>query len=216
MKIRWFGHSAFELVTAQGKRLITDPYTPSEQLTYDPISEAADIVTISHDHWDHAGIGEIRGTPEVIRDVARREVHGVVIEGFPSYHDNQHGEARGDNIIFQVLADNLRTVHLGDLGAVPAQGVMDSLYGADILMIPVGGVYTIDPVVAHDMTRRIQPRMVIPMHYSNPKCSFLAYGADDFARYFGSDVDRCASLVLVPEDINRARGTRLCIMESIR
>lgn len=58
--------------------------------------------------------------------------------------------------------------------------------------------------------------MAIPMHYSNPKCSFLSYGADDIARYFGDDVHRCAPLVLVPEDLNLVRGTRLCIMESIR
>ena len=164
MLITYHGHSEFLLETEDGLRILTDPFDPKVPFPYR--ETAADIVIISHEHHDHNHIEKVKGRPAVIRGVASFcPAPGVTVTGYPSFHDDHHGAQRGPNTIFAIEAEGLRIVHLGDLGAFPAEEVIAALKGADVLMVPVGGTYTLDAARAAAFTKQVNPRVIIPMHY---------------------------------------------------
>jgi len=179
MKIKWLGHAAFLITSDAGTKIITDPYATSANLTYGEIEESADIVTVSHQHGDHNNVAAVGGNPEVVKGAA--EVKGIKFAGIPTYHDAAGGRQRGNNIIFCFEVDGIRVCHLGDLGHPLSDKQVAELGSTDILLIPVGGNYTIDAKVATDTCGKLTPRVIIPMHYRNERCSnFPVAGVDDF------------------------------------
>lgn len=164
MKIKYLGHASFMITSDSGVRIITDPYETSEELTYEEITESADIVTVSHGHHDHSNIAAVRGNPEVVRGSAR--VKGLEFKGIPSYHDDAGGTKRGGNTIFCFAVDGVRVCHLGDLGHRLADQQVAELGEVDILLVPVGGFYTIDAKMAAEVCNQIKPKVVIPMHWN--------------------------------------------------
>lgn len=116
MKIKWLGHASFLVTSEEGKKIITDPYSIAGGISYSPINESADIVTISHDHRDHNNDEAVAGNPQVIREEGIRKVKGIEFKGIPSYHDVARGSQRGNNIIFCFTVDGINVCHLGDLG----------------------------------------------------------------------------------------------------
>ncbi|MFC1904148.1 MBL fold metallo-hydrolase [Chloroflexota bacterium] len=181
MKIKWLGHASFLITSDAGTRIITDPYTPNERLAYDEIKESAEIVTVSHEHGDHNNVAAVGGNPEVVRGPVAVEVKGIKFKGTPTHHDEAGGSKRGDNTIFCFEVDGIRACHLGDLGHQLGDKEAAELGKVDILFIPVGGNFTIDAKVATGVCNQLQPKVIIPMHYQNERCSgFPVAGVDEF------------------------------------
>jgi len=178
MKIKWLGHASFLITSDSGIKIITDPYQPDERLKYGEINESADIVTVSHEHGDHNYVSAVRGNPEAIRGTAK--VKGIELKGIPAYHDNTGGSQRGKNTIFCFAVDGVRVCHLGDLGHPLSDKQVAELGSVDILIIPVGGSYTIDAKVAGQVCDKLKPKVIIPMHFRNDKCIFPIAGVDEF------------------------------------
>ena len=180
MKIRWLGHASFLITSGVGTRIITDPYTPGNNLNYGEIKESADIVVTSHDHFDHSNVTAVKGNPEVVKEPGLVEAKGIKFCGIPAYHDVTAGSERGHNILFCFEVDGIRICHLGDLGHQLSDKEVAELGKVDILLIPVGGFYTIDALAATEVSGKIAPKVIVPMHYKNDKCDFPIAGVDDF------------------------------------
>jgi len=178
MKIKWLGHASFMITSETGVKIITDPYVAAENLKYGEIKESADIVTVSHEHGDHSNVSGVRGNPEAIRGTA--EVKGIEFKGIPTYHDDANGQQRGKNTIFCFAVDGVRVCHLGDLGHQLNDKQMAELGSVEVFLVPVGGNYTIDAKVASQLCDRLKPKVIIPMHFKNDKCTFPIAGVDEF------------------------------------
>ena len=180
MKIKWLGHAAFLITSDSGTRILTDPYAPAEKLHYGEINEAADIVTVSHDHFDHGNVDAVRGNPQPVRDTA--EVKGIRFNAIPTHHDSAGGKERGSNRIFCFEVDGVRICHLGDLGHPLTDKQAAEVGKVDVLLLPVGGFYTIDAATASRVSEQLKPKVVIPMHFKNSKCTFPISGVDEFLK----------------------------------
>lgn len=184
MKIQWLGHSCFLITAGSGATLITDPYNTAaypETLLYAPIDETADVVTASHGHSDHGNFEAIGGTPEIVRTPSPREVAGFQIRGVAAFHDTQAGAMRGDIIMFVIGVDGLTVCHMGDIGQdelTPEQ--VREIGAVDVLLIPVGGNFTIDAATATRIWQQLSPPLAIPMHFRNDKCLFRIEGVEPF------------------------------------
>ena len=184
MKIKWLGHASFMITSETGIKIITDPYASGESLRYGEIKESADIVTVSHEHGDHNNVAAVKGNPEVVRGTAK--VKEVEVKGIPTYHDNVGGNQRGKNTIFCFEVDGIRVCHLGDLGHQLSDKQVAEIGRVDILLVPVGGFYTIDANVATVVCNQLTPKVIIPMHYATDKCRFPIASVDEFLRGQGN------------------------------
>ncbi|MFH1427695.1 MAG: MBL fold metallo-hydrolase [Patescibacteria group bacterium] len=186
MIISWLGQSCFKIqdkISSDGITVVTDPFDKSIGLK--PPSFEADIVTVSHDHFDHNNIKSLRGNPYVVKGAGEYDIHGVLVEGVESYHDSKNGAEKGKNIMCRIEVDDISIVHLGDLGHILDNKQLERLAGADILLIPVGGVYTIDSKKAVEVVSQIEPRIVIPMHYKVKGLKVDIETADKFIKELG-------------------------------
>jgi L-ascorbate metabolism protein UlaG (beta-lactamase superfamily) len=180
MKLKWLGHSCFLITSETGLRIITDPYPQGSGLNYSPINEAADIVTVSHDHFDHNNISAVSGKPEVVTGSGTKTAKGIQFKGIASHHDESKGKERGANTIFCFTVDGIRLCHLGDLGHELSREEIAQIGNVDVLLIPIGGLFTIDAEVASKVGDDLKPKVIAPMHYKTPKCDFPITGVEDF------------------------------------
>ncbi|GAB4249045.1 MAG: MBL fold metallo-hydrolase [Thermoleophilia bacterium] len=183
MKITWFGHAAFLLEASDGTRLIVDPYRSGSfdgKLAYKPIDTEADAVLATHRHEDHAAVDTIPGDPRILVEPRSADIGAVRVRGIPVYHDTDAGEARGENTILVIEDAGLRVVHLGDLGHELDSETIEEIGEVDVLLIPVGGLFTIDAATAAKIAADLDPRVVIPMHYRTSRCAFDISPVDDF------------------------------------
>lgn len=187
MKITWAGQACFHIVASNSKE-------HSSTIVIDPFSEIglkmpsldAEIVLVSHQHEDHNNVQAIKGTPFVIEGPGEYEVNGVFITGISSFHDEKEGKERGMNTIYTLEAEGMRICHLGDLGQKElTDEQLEKIGAVDILMIPIGGTYTIDGTQAIKVIGQIEPKVVIPMHYALPKLKFKLDEADKFLKSMG-------------------------------
>ncbi len=184
MKIKFLGHAAFLITSEKGVRIITDPYKPGcygGGIKYNPITEEADIVTISHEHDDHNETN-IKGNPVFIRGSDKREIKGIRISGHEVYHDKSSGKERGRDVIFNMEIDGINVVHLGDIGHIISQSDAEKIGRVDILLIPVGGYFTIDSKEAEAIINLLNPKVVIPMHFKTSKCDFPIAPVEEFTK----------------------------------
>lgn len=168
MIIKWLGHASFLLESA-GIKLLTDPF--NVEIGYQLYKDNVDIVTVSHEHWDHNAVDTISGNPRVIRETGLSTIDGINILGISSFHDKKQGQERGNNIIFKISSENLDILHLGDLGHVLTDRQLMEVGNADILLVPVGGRYTVDAEAAYQIVEQLQPSIIIPMHFLTPDVS---------------------------------------------
>lgn len=182
MIIKWLGHACFLLTSEEGLRVITDPYTVGGGINYSPIKEAADIVVISHGHADHNNVSAVRGKPEVVKGSGIRTAKGVQFRGIATYHDASQGKQRGTNTVFCFSLEGIKLCHLGDLGHLLGQAQISEIGVVDILFIPVGGFYTIDAAEASQVCNQLKSKVMIPMHFRTPQCTYPITGVDDFLR----------------------------------
>ena len=203
MEIKYHGHSCFEIKN-KGITVITDPY--SEEIGLKLPKLKANIVTVSHDHYDHNNISAIeRAKSEkeifVTNNPGGYEVEGVLIEGIASFHDDKEGEERGTNTIFNIKMGDITLCHLGDLGTKLTDVQTDEIDGVDILFVPVGGIYTIDAKTAADVVNKIEPRIVIPMHYKTEGLKIELEGVDKFIKEMGMEAEKMDTLKIEKKDL---------------
>jgi L-ascorbate metabolism protein UlaG (beta-lactamase superfamily) len=185
MKIKWYGHSAFLITSEKGFKVITDPYEPGGfdgAIGYGKIPDVANVVLVSHDHADHNYVQGLPGKPRVIKGAGSHQVDAFEIKGINSYHDDQKGSARGQNTIFCFTLDNLTTCHLGDLGYVLSEQEAKQIGQVDLLLLPIGGFYTVDPAQATQIAQRVNPKVIIPMHFKTPQCGFPIATVEEFTK----------------------------------
>jgi L-ascorbate metabolism protein UlaG (beta-lactamase superfamily) len=178
MEITWYGHSCFLLKSKGGKKVLMDPYDKS--VGYKVPNESVDIVTISHHHFDHDLTDTLPGIPTVIDKEGTYNLSDIIVNGINSFHDKDFGAKRGNNIIFVISVDGFNICHLGDLGHIPTPEMLVRIGTVDILMVPVGGNYTIDGDEAAFVAKKINSRIVLPMHYGTDSLTFLLDGAEKF------------------------------------
>lgn len=192
MLITWIGHSCFKIQTKsknstlnpQEVMLITDPYDPSLTGIKMPKLQA-DIVTISHNHGDHAYLSAIKGEPFVIDSVGEYEIKNNYIIGVKSFHDKTEGKDRGENIIYIIEAEGLRLAHLGDLGHKLTDRQLEFVKDVDILFVPIGGILTIDAKDAVEIISQVEPRIIIPMHYKTKGVKIKLDSIEKFCKEIG-------------------------------
>lgn len=206
MLIMHHGHSEFLLENEDGYRILTDPF--DDHVGYPMHTVECDAVTVTHGHGDHSYVQKAPGA-QVIVDHAGT-VHltpEITVTGIPCWHDDQQGKLRGQNLIFIYEIDGLRVAHFGDLGAWDEE-LASRLEGIDILMIPVGGFFTIDAASAARLIARIKPRMVLPMHYkTDANASWPIAPLDDCLAVLGAqDAPRMPLLRVTKEDLSEQPG----------
>lgn len=187
MDIYWYGQALFKL---KGKTatVVVDPFDPEFVGLKLPKDLEADVVLVTHQHQDHNNASAIPGDPLVFSGPGEYEVKGVVITGVSSYHDNEGGRVRGLNTIYQLSIDGLNITHLGDLGQYKlTEEQINQIGQVDILLIPVGGVYTINSKQAVEIVAQLEPRIIIPMHYLIPGLKFPLEEVDKFQKEMGAE-----------------------------
>jgi len=168
MEINWLGHSCFRLKGKQAT-VITDPYPPD--LGYSLGKPTAHIVTVSHQHLGHSYTQGINGEPRLVTGPGEYEIHGVLISGIATFHDRERGQQRGKNTVYVIEVDEISVCHLGDLGHVLTAEQVEEIDDVDVLLLPVGGVSTINASIAAEIVRQVEPKAVIPMHYKTEAIS---------------------------------------------
>ena len=183
MDISWLGHSCFRI---KGKHatVITDPYSPD--LGYSLGKPTARIVTVSHQHVGHAYVQGIGGVPRPVTGPGEYEISGVLIIGIATFHDGEKGKKRGKNTVYLMEVDEISVCHLGDLGHVLTAEQVEEIDNVDVLLLPVGGVSTINAPVAAEVVRQLEPKAVIPMHYKTPALSWELEPVERFLKEIGA------------------------------
>ena len=180
MEITWLGHSSFLIEDSKGREVLTDPF--DESVGYPVFDGEVDVVTISHSHFDHNYTEKVKYN-DISDKVGYFNLCDIPIAGIPSYHDKVQGAKRGENIIFIIQVDGYRICHLGDLGYILSSDEIKNLGNIDILLLPIGGNYTIDGKEAAELSNKINSHIIIPMHYKTHVLSFPLDGLENFLTY---------------------------------
>jgi len=204
LRIRWHGHSCFEITNEI--TLVTDPHDGKSIGIHAP-DVLGDIILVSHDHYDHNSVKSVEKEESiVVKDETEKTVLGVKIRGVISFHDESAGRKRGENIIYVFTMDNISFCHLGDLGHELDEGAVRQIGDVDVLFIPIGGNFTIDAEKAWNVINGIKPKIVIPMHYKFGGLSLPIAEIDPFLAKNNFDVLHVGSEIDIekedlPEDL---------------
>jgi L-ascorbate metabolism protein UlaG (beta-lactamase superfamily) len=198
MEILGLGHSAFKII---GKEItiVTDPFDP-ETVGFPFPKVEADVVTVSHSHSDHNFLKGVKGDFICFDSPGEYEIKNSEIVGIDSFHDDKNGSERGHNTIFSLEVDGIHICHLGDLGTSLSSDQLEKIDGADILIIPVGGVKVIDPKAAVKVISEIEPKIVIPVHYKEGKLTDFE-PLEHFVKEIGKDPKKTDRLKIQKKDL---------------
>jgi L-ascorbate metabolism protein UlaG (beta-lactamase superfamily) len=185
MDVTWLGHGCFRL-RGKNAAVLTDPYPPSIGLRL-PRQEA-DLVTVSHEHENHSYLQAVRDGAYEITGPGEYEVSGVSVIGMQTFHDKDKGTKRGSNTVFLIEIDEVRICHLGDLGHPLPDADAEIVSSVDVLLVPVGGRNAINAVEAAEVVRQLEPRYVVPMHYSVPGLKLELDGVERFLKEMAVNV----------------------------
>lgn len=220
MIITWIGHSCFKiqskpkgpLLAQQEITIVTDPFEDS--IGYKMPKIQADIVTVSHDHYDHNNLAAIKGSPFIIDSVGEYEVKNNFIWGVKSFHDKVEGTEKGSNIIYVIESEDLKVAHLGDLCHLLTDKQLEFVKDVDILLIPIGGAgVTLNAKEAVEVVSQIEPRIVIPMHYKTPGLKINLDSIDKFCKEIGVCEQPVDKLKITKKELPQEE-TRVVIMKS--
>lgn len=203
MDIYYLGHSSFRLRTSLGI-VVTDPFDPKMVgLRYSGVE--GDIVTVSHDHPDHNQYQFVKGARKVVAGPGEYEIAGISIIGIPSFHDDKKGELRGKNTIYVIEAEGLRVCHLGDLGHLLDEPKIEEIGQVDVLMVPVGGEFTLGSKEAAQVVMDIEPKIILPMHYKltghNPEVFSKLEPVDEFLKELSLPTEKLSKLSIKKEEL---------------
>jgi len=185
MKLEWIGHACFKLTAQDGTTVITDPYDESVGIDMVPLD--ADLITMSHEHHDHCETSMIVGRPVIVHGTQEAQVGSVAAKAVSSYHDDVQGAKRGPNAIRIFDIDGMKVVHMGDQGCMPDAAALEAIANADVMMIPVGGTYTVDAAEAKAILSCTKPRCVIPMHVKTKRCPYPIEKVQAFLALMGAE-----------------------------
>lgn len=213
MDIQYLGHSSFKIKGKTGT-IVTDPFDPAMiGLKFPPCE--ADIVTISHDHADHNQAKLVNEVKRVIDGPGEYEISDISFIGIQSFHDNQKGELRGKNTIYVIEMDEMRILHLGDLGHSLSSNIIEEIGSIDIAFVPVGGYYTIGPKEAVELVTSLEPSIVIPMHYKveglQAEIGDNLLEVDEFLKDVGMPIERIEKLSIKKSEIGE--GQKVVVLE---
>jgi L-ascorbate metabolism protein UlaG (beta-lactamase superfamily) len=213
MVIEWLGHSCFKITLKSGLKILLDPYGP--EVGYAPQDVEADVVTVSHDHFDHNNLSHVKGSYSLVSTPGVHTFGELTIEGFETWHDHSLGAHRGKNTVYRFSVKDIHVAHMGDLGCIPDDSLFDNLCGTDILMIPVGGNYTIDAQEALTVCERIEPNIIIPMHFKTPDSKLDIAPLHEFLEAVGReyDVSHHGQCYLTIDKASLKKRTRVVVME---
>lgn len=201
LTIKYIGHSSF-LIKGKDASVLTDPFD-SEMVGIKFPKTEAEIVTVSHDHKDHNQTSKVTGMKKLISGPGEYDVAGVSIIGIKSFHDDSKGTERGVNTIYIIEIDDVRIAHMGDLGHELSEKKLSMIGDINILMIPVGGEYTVNAQTAAKITRVIEPNIIVPMHFLADKLNSQVFGklttADPFINDLGLPVEKTRKLNIKSE-----------------
>lgn len=195
MKIKYLGHAAFELTLEDGRKLVFDPYESGAYggaLAYGPIEGEYDVAVVSHDHADHFSESVTSRAGSVVDSAGEFDLEGITVKTIPTFHDESGGSDRGKNLISIIETEGVRIAHLGDLGHPLSDEEALAMKGIDVVLVPVGGHFTIDSKMAADLVSAIEPKLVIPMHFKTEKVDFPIAPVEGFTGLM-DDVDRTGS-----------------------
>ena len=214
MKIQYLGHSCFYLESSAGVSVLTDPYT---KVGYElPRGLQADIVLTSHGHFDHNYVQAV-STDCIVKELGATERFGMQIIGIDSFHDPLMGGLRGKNLIFKLDIDGITVCHLGDLGEPCSAELLEKIGKVDVLLIPVGGTYTIDATQAYEYAQKIAPKVVIPMHYKLQDGALDITSADEFLSFYDEkQIKRIVNGAVELSLENFTEETLILYMERVR
>jgi L-ascorbate metabolism protein UlaG (beta-lactamase superfamily) len=219
LTIKWLGHACFLITTAAGSNIVIDPFGAG--VGYKPPSVKADVVFVSHAHFDHNAVDALESSRNVVRPLEGKDFErGAVTSGkcistqraivcrkenipyksILTYHDPSGGKERGENTVRLIVVDGIRICHLGDLGHVLTADQVKAIGPVDVLLIPVGGVYTIDGAQAQKVVRQIKPKLVVPMHYKTPALKINLEPPDKFLSGF-KNVKHAEKLVVSKDSL---------------
>ena len=182
MDISWLGHSCF-IIKGSNAVVITDPYSPD--LGYTLGKPTARIITVSHQHSGHSSVQGIGGEPRLVTRPGEYEISDVLIIGVATFHDTDRGSERGENTVFVIEIDEISVCHLGDLGHALTAEQVEGIGNVDVLLLPVGGVSTINTPAAAGVVRQLEPKAVIPMHYQTPALNRDLEPVENFLKEMG-------------------------------
>jgi L-ascorbate metabolism protein UlaG (beta-lactamase superfamily) len=211
MRLTYYGHSSFLVETGDGTRVILDPYRSGcydGALRYAAIDEPADVVIATHEHDDHGATDTIPGNPLVLVHPTSETVGTLHVEGVQVAHDEAGGSKRGRNTIVVLDDGDIRLIHLGDLGHLLDEAAVEAIGRVDVLIVPVGGFFTIDETEAAAVVESLDPRIVIPVHYKTDKVDFPIATVDGFLKTQGNVQRSAASTLEVTGDtLPKTRST---------
>jgi len=182
MDISWLGHSCFR-IRGSNAIVVTDPYSPDSG--YSLGKPTARVVTVSHQHSGHSYVRGIGGEPKLVIRPGEYEISGVLIIGIETFHDADRGSKRGKNIVYLMEVDEVSVCHLGDLGHVLTAEQVEEIGNVDVLLLPVGGVSTINASMAAEVVRQLEPKAVVPMHYKTSALSWELEPVERFLKEIG-------------------------------
>ena len=206
MNITWKGQSCFQITSSQGKdghvNIVIDPFDEETGLRVPKLE--ADLLLVTHQHKDHNNVKAVSGNPFLVEGPGEYEVKEVSIQGIQSFHDSSQGKERGSNTIYVMETEDIRICHLGDLGQKELTSEqVEQIGDIDILMIPVGGNFTIESKEAVKIMSQIEPSIIIPMHYAIPKLKMKLNGLDKFLKTMGvKKLDTLPKLSIKKKDIS--------------
>ena len=215
MKIKWLAHSAFLITAESGTRIVTDPYKTFDKHKHGEFHDAADIVTVSHGHGDHNNVAAVKGNPLVMdkAEVAQGiKDKNVKIKGVMTAHDDAGGSKRGPNVIFCMDVDGVKICHCGDLGHTLTDAQVKEIGKVDVLMVPVGGTFTVDAAGATQVCEQLKPRIILPMHYLTEKIGLPIGKVDDFLKGKG-DVKRVDGSEIEVKAGNLPASTQIVLLK---
>jgi len=194
LQIRWHGHACWEVT--DDKTLVTDPHD-GKSIGIPAPSVRGDIILVSHDHYDHNSVKSVeKESSKIVTDSRKRTIDDVEIRGIDSFHDEERGAKRGNNIMYKFTIDGVKFCHLGDLGHDLDEESVDKIGEVDILFIPIGGTFTVDDKQAWEVINKIKPKIIVPMHYKIGGLSLPIAGIDGFLKqnhyrvlYVGNEID---------------------------
>jgi len=205
MQIFWLGHACFQITTQAGKnalvRIVIDPFDEKIGLKMPKVD--ADILLISHNHYDHNNKKAVGGDYFLIDTPGEYEVKGVYIKGISAFHDEKEGQERGMVTLFRIESEEIRLCHFADFGQKFLNSDQEEKIGEiDVLMIPVGGIYTISPKTAWQIAQQIEPKIIIPMHYKIPGLKLELKEVKEFLKEAGQeDVQPQKKLTIKKKDL---------------
>ncbi len=211
VSVKWFGHACFLITSPEGVKILMDPFDAT--VGYAVPSVDADVVTASHDHFDHNNVSMARGKPVVLKGKGEYRGRDVSIRSVASFHDAEGGAKRGKNAIFVVDAAGLRIVHMGDIGHDLSKSQLEEIGKVDVLLVPVGGTYTIDAAGAKRLVEATSPMAVIPMHYKTPAVGMPIAGVDQFLTGYARVVKVGSNEVKLSAE-RKSPGTTVYVLEA--